>query len=197
MSEALPDGPFEALLGRLAPDRDAAGVRYEELRLRLVSVFEYRRCPHPEELADETLDRAARKLWELGDRFSGGDPARYVFGVAWNIARESFRRPAAVSLPNGFETRAHANAEPPDEGAERAAACLDRCLQHLAAGDRDLVLGYHEGARGARIDRRAGLARELGLTPNALRLRIHRLTTRLRQCVEACVARAALEPRLT
>jgi len=195
--DALPDGPFEALLGRLAPDRDAAGTRYEELRVRLVSVFEYRRCPHPEELADETLDRAARKLWELGDRFSGGDPARYVFGVAWNVARESFRRPATLPLPDGFETRARPGALPPDERDERAAACLEHCLGQLAEDDRDLVLGYHAGARRARIERRAGLARGLSLTPNALRLRIHRLTARLRECVEACLARGAMEPRLT
>lgn len=197
MSEALPDGPFEALLGRLAPDREAAGTRYEQLRRRLVSVFEYRHCSHPEELADETLDRAARKLSELGEGFSGSDPARYVFGIAWNVARESFRRPTPVPLPEGWDSRASALGPGPDRRDELAADCLEACLQRLDAADRDLVLGYHQDEHGARIERRAGLARELGLTPNALRLRIHRLTARLRECVEGCMARDSFEPRLT
>jgi DNA-directed RNA polymerase specialized sigma24 family protein len=197
MSEAPPDGPFEALLGRLAPDRDAAGTRYEQLRRRLVSIFEYRRCPHPEELADETLDRAARKLLELGGQYASGDPARYVFGVAWNVARESFRRPAAGPLPERWEARAASSGDGPDERDERAAACLERCLQELQPDERELVLGYHRDERSARIERRAGLARALGLSPNALRLRIHRLTARLRDCVERCMAQGAIEPRLT
>jgi DNA-directed RNA polymerase specialized sigma24 family protein len=185
MPEPLGSGPFEALLQRLGPDRESAGTSYEQLRRRLVAVFEYRRCPHPEELADETLDRAARRLQEMGSEFVGSDPARFVFGVAWNVARESFRRPAATSLQDGWEKRSASapTLEPDELGSE----CLEGCLQRLAAADRSLVLGYHEGERSVRIRRRSDLARDLGLSPNALRLKIHRLTARLRQCVVDCV----------
>jgi len=180
-------GPFETLLHRLGPDREAAGAQYLQLRRRLVAVFEYRRCPHPEELADETLDRTARRLEELGNDFVGGDPSRFVFGVAWNVARESFRRPVAIPLPDGWEGRT-AHAAPADD--DRGAECLERCLQRLDAADRSLVLEYHQDERSARIRRRSDLAGGLGLSPNALRLKIHRITARLRECVFACMERS-------
>lgn len=188
----MPTGgePFEGLLRRLASDRESAGLRYEELRRRLAAVFEYRRCPHPEELADETLDRAARRLDQLGNDFVGSDPARFVFGVAWNVARESYRRPAAVPLPDGWDERVAA--APSDDAAELEESCLESCLARLSTADRDLVLGYHTGERGERIRGRSALAREQGLTPNALRLKIHRLTARLRECVLGCVEQGGL-----
>jgi DNA-directed RNA polymerase specialized sigma24 family protein len=188
MVEPLRPEHFEAFLQRLGPDRESAGVRYEQLRRRLVSVFEYRRCHHPEELADETLDRTARRLQEMGNEFVGGDPARFVFGVAWNVARESFRRRTPVPLPERWEKPDPAGTEADDDALERA--CLDRCLERLGPGDRSLALEYHQGERSARIRRRSDLARTLGLTPNALRLRMHRITGRLRECVVRCTEQA-------
>jgi DNA-directed RNA polymerase specialized sigma24 family protein len=188
MSEPLRREQFDALLQRLAPERELAGMRYEQLRSRLVSLFEHRGCEHAEELADETLDRAARRLQQMGDEFVGNDPARFVYGVAWNVARESFRRRALLPLPEQWEAR---RAEPPaaEEDAEREQACLDRCLELFSAAERSLVLAYFEGEKSARIERRSALAQELGITLNALRLKIHRLTGRLRDCVVQCVAR--------
>jgi len=186
MPEPLRPEQFDTLLQRLAPDRDLAGTRYEQLRRRLVTLFDYRGCPHPEELADETLDRAARRLDEMGSEFVGSDPARFVYGVAWNVARESYRRRSTVPLPERWE--GPSPAEPPgaeDEELERA--CLDRCLDRLSPGEQRLVLGYFEGEGGARIQRRAELALELDVSLNALRLKIHRLTGRLRECVVRCV----------
>jgi len=190
MPEPLGSEPFEALLLRLGPDRQAAGERYLQLRQRLVAVFEYRRCPRPEELADETLDRVARRLLEMGSEFVGNDPARYVFGVAWNVARESFRRPAALPLPDGWEGRLAAAAADDEEGLEES--CLEGCLSRLSPADKSLVLDYHRGERSDRIRGRSGLASDLGLSPNALRLKIHRLTSRLRECVLGCVEQGGL-----
>jgi DNA-directed RNA polymerase specialized sigma24 family protein len=186
VTESLRSEQFEALLQRLGPDRDFAGTRYEQLRRRLVTVFEYRRCSHPEELADQTLDRAARRLQEIGSDFVGSDPTRFVFGVAWNVARESFRHPSALPLPEKWE-----GVDPGGRGddEDRERACLDRCLERLSAPERDLVLGYHQGEKSARIRRRSELARELELSPNALRLRIHRITSSLRECIVDCTNR--------
>lgn len=186
MSEPLSPEQFDTLLQRLGPDRELAGTRYEQLRQRLVSLFHYRGCPHPEELADETLDRAARRLEEMGSEFVGSDPARFVYGVAWNVARESFRRRSTVPLPERWE--GPGTAEPPGaEDEELEKACLDRCLDRLPPAELRLVLGYFEGERGARIRRRSELAHELGVSLNALRLKIHRLAGRLRECVVRCM----------
>jgi len=189
MSEPIRREQFDALLQRLAPERELAGKRYEQLRERLVSLFEYRGCANAEELADEALDRAARRLQEMGDEFVGSDPTRFVYGVAWNVARESFRRRTPIPLPDDWEGRRVAPAAgAEDEAAERERACLETCLDALATAERRLVLAYFEGEKSARIERRASLAEELGVSSNALRLKIHRLTGRLRECVLRCVS---------
>jgi DNA-directed RNA polymerase specialized sigma24 family protein len=187
MSEPLRSEQLEALLQLLGPDRDFAGTQYEQLRRRLVAVFEYRGCHHAEELADETLDRVARKVHEMGREFEGSDPARFVFGVAWNVARESFRRRSTAPLPDGWERMVPKPPSVVDDDREHA--CLDSCLEELPASERHLILGYHQGDRSARIRRRSELASELGLSANALRLKIHRLTDRLRECVSQCMDR--------
>jgi RNA polymerase sigma factor (sigma-70 family) len=186
VAQKLQPDHLAALLDRLGPDRDLAGERYVELARRLRTIFRYRRCPHVDELVDETLDRAGRRLLELGDRYDGSDPARYVFGVAWNVARESFRRRSPEPLP---EEREIPDPGPDDaeETEELKNACLDRCLDRLPEDDRRLALTYYQEEKGARIRRRAALARELGVSLNALRLKLHRITRRLRQCVFDCV----------
>jgi DNA-directed RNA polymerase specialized sigma24 family protein len=186
LAQKLHPDHLAALLDRLGPDREQAGEHYVELARRLRTLFRYRRCPDVDELVDETLDRAGRRLLELGDHFDGSDPARYVFGVAWNVARESFRRRSPEPLPEDREI-ADPGPDDPEETRELKDACLDRCLGQLPRDDRHLALTYHRGEKGARVRRRAELARELGLSLNALRLKVHRLTRHLRQCMLDCV----------
>lgn len=186
-SDALRAEHFEALLRRLGPDRELAGARYEQLRRRLIVVFTYRGCGNAEELVDQTMDRVARKLAEEGPGHESADLSPFVLAVAWNIARESFRRPHPESLS--------ADADPPDpvasadgvETKEREQRCLDWCLDRLAQDERELLLTYFQDERGAKIKRRALLARELRISSTALRLRIWRLTGNLRLCAVACL----------
>ncbi|MFI4943207.1 MAG: hypothetical protein ACHP85_08085 [Burkholderiales bacterium] len=190
MGRPLRSEQLEALLQRLGPDREQAGVRYEQLRRSLITVFGYRGCSGPDELADETLDRAGRRLLEMGTAFEGNDPTRFVFGVAANVARESYKRRPTLPLPETWEVpdRPAVGLED-DELRER---CLDQCLERLEDSERSLVLGYYEGEKSAKIRHRSTLASEQGVSPNALRLRIHRITTRLRECVFECVGKAPL-----
>ncbi|HKP37054.1 MAG TPA: hypothetical protein VJT71_09355, partial [Pyrinomonadaceae bacterium] len=53
---------FDRLLAWLDADRERAGVIYEKIRWRLITIFAARNCVTPEDLADETLDRVARKV---------------------------------------------------------------------------------------------------------------------------------------
>ena len=50
---------FNQLLDWIGPDRETAGKRYEEIRLRLIKIFTARGCHIPEELADETFNRVS------------------------------------------------------------------------------------------------------------------------------------------
>lgn len=187
MMNVINPDQFEALLSHLGPDREAAGLQYERLRERLLTVFTYRRCPHPEDLADETMDRVARKLLEMGDSFEGPDPSRFVFGVAWNIAKESFHRHRDVALPSTWDMADTTKPDDEEDAWSRGQRCLEECLRSLGQTDRELVLQYYQEEKRAKIDQRSTLARNRGISANALRLRVHRITLQLRQCVANCL----------
>ena len=187
MPHALTAEEFDALLGKLGPDRNEAAVKYEQLRRRLVTVFSYRGCASPEDLADQALDRVARKLLEMPDSTQIPDPIPFAVGVAWNVARESFRRQRTVALPEGWDAPDRSVSDDPEEADQDERYCLELSLRRLPEDDRTLVLQYYDETRRARIVRRAMLAHQLALSPNALRLRIHRITLRLRDWVFQCV----------
>jgi len=187
MTHALNPEQFEVLLRQLGPDRDLAGARYEQLRRRLVTILTYRGCTHPEEVADETMDRVARRLSEVPAGTEIGDPTRFVFGVAWNVAREWIRRQRTVPLPDGWDPADPGQAEMLAPASDLGHGCLDRCLRCLPRQDKEVVLTYYQEEGLAKIRHRAMVARQLKVSQNALRLRIHRITLRLRECVFHCV----------
>ena len=77
-------------------------------------------------------------------------------------------------------------AEEPD--SERSLQALDTCLETLPPEDRQLILDYHAGPDGSNITARRRLAARLGLSATALRIRAHRLRTRLERCVRGSSA---------
>src|SRR5215510_12704015 len=86
---SLPGAGFEKLLTLLDPDRERAGVEYEEIRSKLVKFFKWRGWPRPEELVDETIDRVCWRLAE-GEVIRQTDPFLYCHGVARNVLREAW-----------------------------------------------------------------------------------------------------------
>src|SRR5262245_4973774 len=58
---------FDRFLTWLHPDREQAGQKYEEIRRRLVIIFNARRCPEAEDLADETINRVIRRAQKMAD----------------------------------------------------------------------------------------------------------------------------------
>jgi DNA-directed RNA polymerase specialized sigma24 family protein len=173
---------LETLLARLDPDRERAGARYLELHRKLVRLFEWRGAHPADELADETLDRAARRLTG-GVELSTGDPFHYLRGIAFLIFKEVLRR---VAAEQGALLAWRPPAPAADAEEERRLACLDRCLEALPPDQRQLALRYHAG--GDRIRLRQQLGRELDLPLNSLRIRVHRLRKRLEDCLTACLA---------
>src|SRR6266498_451331 len=55
---------FDKLLLSLDSDRNSAGAIYSETRGKLTRFFEWRGCPFPEDHADETINRVAKRLVE-------------------------------------------------------------------------------------------------------------------------------------
>ena len=181
---------FEALLAQLDSDRDRAGERYETIRRKLVRIFEWRGCSTPEELADETMNRVARRLAQ-GIELRASDPYGYFCGVAHLVHKEWLRRAAREQrglAAGGALIPAFDDEEPSDRRLE----CLRQCLAALEPDQRTLVLRYHQGATSqgeTNIRNRQALASEVGLPMNALRIRVHRIRRKLESCVHAGLSR--------
>lgn len=158
-----------SLLSALGPE---AANRYEQLRWRLVRLFQWERCVDPETLADEALDRLARRLAESEavERIES-----YLFGIARLLLREDTARNVRqrAKLAEFARVRVRLSLPVSDELAER----LNRCLATLEPEQRRLLLSYYQDKQ------RERLAAELGLQMNALRNRALRLREKLEKCV--------------
>jgi len=135
---------FDALLAWLDSNPESAAAKYEVIRSRLIKVFVCRGCQQAEDLADETIDRVARKLDEIRTTFTG-EPLRYFYGVANKVHLEYLRRKPAPAPPAPVDDQ--------DE-IEREYDCLERCIQKLSADNRELVLQYYQEDKQAKIDNR-------------------------------------------
>lgn len=175
---------FNTLLEQLDPDRQRAGERYEEIRRKLIRLFEWRGCAVPEDLADETISRVARRMGE-GVELRSNDPYGYFCGVAHLIYKEVLRRAAREHRALESGEWPPANIEEEDETPDRRLECLRRCLSRLPADQRDIVLRYHQGENNIR--NRQTLAVEMGIPINALRIRVHRVRRKLEDCVHECL----------
>lgn len=174
------------LLTRLDPDADRAATEYERLRRTLVRFFDLRGAWPPDECADDSLDRLARRL-ETQEPIE--DVRRYVHGIARLVLLERLRKPAPSSIAG--EDLANLPAPPAAEDRDPLHACFERCLAILPPEQRQLALLYYVAEGQAKIDNRRGIARGLGISENALRSRVQRIRQRLEQCAQGCAAAAA------
>ena len=83
----LDEETFNKLLSALDPDRERAAAKYKIIQQKLITFFRCNQCYSPEDCADTTIDRVARKISE-GVKFYKGDASGYFFGVARNVLLE-------------------------------------------------------------------------------------------------------------
>jgi DNA-directed RNA polymerase specialized sigma24 family protein len=183
------EASFRQLLKWLDEGADSGGERYLEMRRRLAAYFDRRNCLAPDDLADETLNRVARRLEEQGS-ITDATPAHYCYIVAKYVLLEHLRQPERgqrdldkVADEGAPQSRASSPPDPAGEREQRLLDWLEHCLNELEVEDRDLILDYYQGEHREKIDRRRTLAARLGLTMNALSIR----ACRIRNKVEACL----------
>jgi DNA-directed RNA polymerase specialized sigma24 family protein len=175
---------FRRFLDWLDEGADSGGQKYLEIRRRLVGYFCRRNCPTPDELADETLERVARRLDEEG-AITSASPAHYCYIIAKYVLLEYQRRPLRRSVV--FEAESVPVAQPAEsDSAEERFRCLDRCLEGLKPEERELIVEYYRGDQRWKIEHRRGLAEQFGLTANALSIRACRIRDRPEKCVKTC-----------
>src|SRR5258705_2229471 len=86
----LTPSALDSLLKWFDEGTNSDGLTYLEIRHRLVSYFDRKNCQSPDELADETLNRVARRLEEAG-AIETGTPAKYCYTVARFVFMEYLR----------------------------------------------------------------------------------------------------------
>jgi DNA-directed RNA polymerase specialized sigma24 family protein len=173
----LSEKAFFRLLARLNADPLLAGEEYEKLRTRLMYFFERRGCRVPAELSDETINRVARKV-EEGVQIN--DVFKFSYGVARLVLLEHWNDPKRdwdqldERLSSSKSNR---------ELDEHSLGCMEKCLHALPLGERDLIVNNCIRDKKGKED----LAISLGLTLNALRIKVFRIRTKLHSCREKCL----------
>lgn len=187
---AIPPESFDEILAWLNPNRDLAGSIYVKLRHDLARIFAWNRCPDPEGLTDEVFDRVARKVHDLRHTFVG-DPRLYFYGVARNLVKEIPKKiKTQVSLQD-TELASNPLIEIQEETAALREECLRNCLQKLSEEKRELILAYYARDKQAKIDHRTEMARRMGISVEALRVKAFRIRATLEECIERCLDRMA------
>lgn len=187
---ALTEDAFRQLLDRLDPDSELAAQKYETLRQRLIVYFEARRCALPETLADEALNRVAQKI-SSGELIVSLNS--YSLAVAKYIFLESQRRPLTLSLeecrPEDDVNVAHKHEVQQQEleAEEVRARCMKKCLAELPEESRSLMIEYYMGSGRELATRRLLMAERLGVSPNALYIKIHRIREKLEAQLMKCL----------
>lgn len=178
---------FDQLLAWLEPDPDQRGAKYEDLRRRLIKVFVGRGYAAAEDLADETIDRVASKIHDLVNSYTG-DPALYFYAVARNVHLEQTRkRPLSTEdLPQPLAQPATPDETESEARSEREQQCFKLCLKRLDRKNREFILLYYRVPEQGGPDQRIVLAEKFGMTPNALRIRVHRIKSGLQKCLGEC-----------
>ena len=164
---------LEQLLARLGPDSETAGREYEAVRRKLIDYFDRRGVPSADALADETLDRVARKL---GQREDIQSVRAYCYGVARHVHME-WRRERATQAKTLAEV-AHRVAPRDTNLVEARVACLEQCLRDLPAESQDFILQYYAGEGNVHLVGRRGQAESLSVSTGGLRMRAYRIRVR-------------------
>jgi hypothetical protein len=170
---------FHVLLERLA-GTGAGALGYERLRRRLVAFFRFRFAAQAEALADQALDRLARRL---SDGTAVDSLENYVLGIARLLVLEEENRQRKERL-GAVEVMRDLELHRWDGEADAAIPALRACLASLGEEGASFILGYYAADDGAaRIERRQRMAAASGMTLNALRNRALRLRLSLEKCV--------------
>jgi DNA-directed RNA polymerase specialized sigma24 family protein len=175
---------FDKLLVAFDVDREQAGQKYLQIRNNLTRFFEWRGCSFPEDHADETINRMAKRVAE-------GEAILNHSGYAMGVARLLL-----LEINKGRQREQSALAEigsapdvyvPADDRDSRL-TCLRSCLQTLSPDNRELIIQYYQGDKGEKIENRKKLLARLRVPVNTLRMRALRLRERLQMCVEDCLS---------
>jgi RNA polymerase sigma factor (sigma-70 family) len=195
-----------AFLMWLHPDLGLARQELQKIQQMLLSKFGSRWYLSNEDVEDcvqETLKRVVQNVEEDPDirvMASLSQKYKYIHGVANNVMKERIdqgrrRSEREIALPDNGQIMD--TDENPEERIltkiEQAQLlpCLDKCMaKKLSPVERRMIKFYY--VRGSHYTK--GLSLLFGASPNALRVRIHRIIRdKLRPCMEKCLAHLPID----
>jgi DNA-directed RNA polymerase specialized sigma24 family protein len=188
----LTQSAFHRLLNWFDEGTDSGGQKYLEMRYRLTRYFDRKNCISPEELADETLNRVARRLMEEGS-ITDTTPAKYCYILAKYVFLERLREQERENMGLGELLASGKSIDNPavlaeQREKERRLDCLERCTQKLDPASRELIFQYYSGEQRIKIENRRSLASRLGISVNALSIRACRIREKLESCLRECMS---------
>ena len=195
MNWVLTEDAFARLLTQLDPDRERAAEKYEAIRNKLLKFFKWRGCLQPEEYADRTIDRVARKITE-GAELQTTSPSALFYGVAVILLKEYWRNTASRDEALLGRTETWRHFEDPEkiredtialERQETHLACLRGCLGKLPSESVSLIKQYYSEGEVLDKEQRKRIALRLNLSPTALRSRAFRVRAELERCISNCL----------
>lgn len=187
MADTFSQSSFDKFLNLLDVDRDEAGIKYENLRQRLIKFFEWRNCEMPEELADTVFDRVLRKIKE-------GEEIQNVTAYAATIAqfvfkeylRSNERQNQLIEDAPEIQNIKTQQPKAEDEKTSQRLACFDKCLKEFSEENRKFIIAYYDTDEKTMINSRKRLAEEMNSTLNTLRIKACRLKAKLEVCTVDC-----------
>lgn len=187
---AMTSGAFHRLLEWLDEGADSGGQNFLEMRRRLVAFFDRKNCLNADELADETLNRVARRLEEEG-KIESEAPAKYCYITARFVFMESLRDKdkAGVSLDEVMRRESGQLTTDDTEEKQRKEKmldCLEHCTGKLEPENREIIIRYYYGEERVKIENRRALAASRNISVNALSIRACRIRDKLESCVGKC-----------
>jgi DNA-directed RNA polymerase specialized sigma24 family protein len=175
---------FKQLLNLLGSDEARAAVEYQNLHQRLARFFDWNNAQDPMALADEALDRLAKRAAEPDMSEGVRNVSAFALGIARHLLQEEARRQLKMTEINQH-WRSMELARPREFESEAVEDALEHCLEKLRPERRRLIEAYYSYSGAEKIKMHQQLAEAEGLSLNALRNR----TLRARQELEACIRR--------
>lgn len=185
---------FDILLERLDQDDLRAGCKYRNL-IRILLGFCEQQMRYPayaDDIVRRTIDIVVEKL-------AGGrnilNLNAYSFAVARHLLSDYRKRLLPEYIDDNLTHTLKCNrhlAQIDSIGKEIMEECREKCLQSLPDEQRNLIVKYYERGLHCKVYREE-MARNLGISVEALNNRISRIRKKLNQCCHNCASRLNAE----
>jgi len=177
MQRSVSKTSIPVLLSALGETSEESGLEYERLRSKLILFFSRRMLQFPEDLADEALDRLARRIVE--GTVIDSIPA-FALGIGRHLALEQMKNRSETMGDDFWD---NVPAPSATQSSEVEIARMERCLKTLRPDEAKLLRGYYLATDGTPMKTRDKLAKRLGISANTLRQRVFLARQRLRDCM--------------